>query len=115
MKRIADKAGKVLGGFQEVEHAVSEADGVRLDGKGFFVIHVDGRSKRIVVEHYSYDRKVKDKFSGASAKGLCDTIIRKGLVGDASHAAYLGRELMKAEVCLKKDLKYVQDRSISFK
>lgn len=113
MKKISDNAGKVLQGFTELTHSVVEDDGTRLEGNGFFVIHVDDKSG-IVVEHYSYERKVKDKFSGLTAKGLCDTILRKGLVEDASHAAYLGRELAKAEVAFKRGLTYVQDKSLRF-
>ena len=113
MKKIGENARKVLGGFSEVTHSVVEDDDAHLECKGFFVIHVDDKSG-IVVEHYSYDRKVKDKFSGLTAKGLCDTILRRGLVEDASHAAYLGRELAKAEIAFKRGLKYTQDKSLRF-
>jgi tetrahydromethanopterin S-methyltransferase subunit A len=105
---------KGVDGFREVENPVSEDGRTRLEGKGFFVIHVDARSGRIVVEHYSYSRRIKNKFVGSTAKSLCDTIVRRGLIADASHAAYLGRELMKAEVSLKAGLKYVQDRGFRF-
>jgi dihydropteroate synthase-like protein len=46
---------------------------------------------------------------GATAKEILDTIIRLGLVSRHDHAAYLGRELMKAELALKFRRSYSQD------
>lgn len=106
--------GGVSDGFEEVEHVVSGDDSVVLDKTGFFVILIDSIGKKIVLEHYSYDRNIKNKFSGSSAKLLCDTVLRKGLVKDLSHAAYLGRELMKAEIALSGDFDYTQDKGIVF-
>jgi len=79
-----------------------------LDPYGFFVIGLDKGKRKIVVEHYIYSRKIKNKFSGNSAKKLCDTIIRRGLISRLDHAAYFGRELMKAEIALKNSLRYKQ-------
>lgn len=112
MSVLGGVAGDSSDGFSgSGEEAVGD-DKTMLDGSGFFVIHVDGRSKRIVVEHYSYDRRVKAKFFGRTSKALCDTLVRRGIVADASHAAYLGRELMKAELALRENAEYVQDRSL---
>ncbi|MDD5616504.1 MAG: dihydropteroate synthase-like protein [Candidatus Methanoperedens sp.] len=47
--------------------------------------------------------------AGATAKEVLDTIIRLGLVSRHDHAAYLGRELMKAELALKFRRSYSQD------
>ena len=46
---------------------------------------------------------------GSSAKGLLDAIFELELVSTASHAAYLGRELKKAEIALKLGRSYAQD------
>ncbi len=98
--------------FKEVACKLKKKTGCRLDKKGFFVVHVDSRNYRIVVEHYAYDRKLKNKFLGTKAKELCDTILDNGLVSDLGHASYLGRELAKAEIALKNGLKYRQDKSL---
>jgi len=47
--------------------------------------------------------------AGATAKEVIDTMIRLGLVSRHDHAAYLGRELMKAELALKFRRSYSQD------
>lgn len=47
--------------------------------------------------------------AGSTAKEVLDTIIGLGLVSGLDHAAYLGRELMKAELALKFRRSYSQD------
>jgi dihydropteroate synthase-like protein len=47
--------------------------------------------------------------AGLSAKDILDTIIKNGLISRLDHAAYLGRELMKAELALKFKRSYSQD------
>ena len=51
----------------------------------------------------------KSSIAGATAKEVMDTIIELGLVSKLDHAAYLGRELMKAELALKLKRSYSQD------
>lgn len=47
--------------------------------------------------------------TGTSAKAIFDTIHDMGLASAPEHAAYLGRELMKAELALKFRRSYMQD------
>ncbi len=47
--------------------------------------------------------------TGTSAKAIFDTIQGLGLAPTPEHAAYLGRELMKAELALKFGRSYMQD------
>lgn len=83
------------------------------DPSGFFVIHLDNISKSIIVEHYSNDRKLQKKLKGDNARDIYQTIIRLGLLSRHDHAAYLGRELAKAELALKNSLQYEQDRDLN--
>ena len=53
--------------------------------------------------------KVAILIKGTTAEDIYNTIIREDIVGTKQHAAYLGMELMKAEVCLKLRKNYVQD------
>lgn len=85
------------------------------DLSGFFVIMV---KDEIIVEHYANVQKEGDLevetgnlntvVTGTSAKAICDTIVREDLVSRLDHAAYLGRELQKAEIALKEGLEYEQ-------
>ena len=90
------------------------------DPNGFFVIFLAREDKCIVVEHYSNVRKDDSKLeavsgklenviTGTEAEAICDTIIARGLVSRLDHAAYLGRELQKAEAALSKGMGYEQD------
>jgi tetrahydromethanopterin S-methyltransferase subunit A len=80
---------------------------VRGDKTGHFVIRLEEQS--IVVEH----RNAKDErlrvIEGKTARDLCLTVIRNGWVSRLEHAAYLGRELARAEAALKNGHSYRQD------
>ena len=82
---------------------------IQMDKAGYFVILPEGKKGIITVEHYSYDDKLLRVIEGIEARNLCWTIIEHNLVTQLSHAAYLGKELSKAELSLKLGLKYVQD------
>ena len=82
---------------------------LELDPNGFVVIDIDQRKERILVRWYGYDRKLKGGIEGDKADELSKLIIEKGWIGSLDHAAYLGRELQKAEIALKAKKKYVQD------
>ncbi len=82
-----------------------------LDGS-FFTILVDRQNKRIVVEYYTKDKKLNKRISGTKAEVIAGTIVRLGLVKGLYHAAYLGKELKKAEIALRLGKDYEQDKEL---
>ena len=82
-----------------------------LDPAGCFKIEItpddvqNGKmvSGKIVAQHKN------GSITGNTAREVLDTIIVQGLVSRLDHAAYLGRELMKAELALKFNRSYSQD------
>jgi len=54
-------------------------------------------------------RNNNNSITGSTARDILDTIIEHGLISRLDHAAYLGRELMKAEIALKIKRSYSQD------
>lgn len=76
------------------------------DPAGFFVIQVEPTLGKIVVEHYSTEFGIQRVLHGKNALEVYSTIIRNGWVTTLGHAAYLGRELAKAELALKRRLMY---------
>ena len=109
---------------------------IALDPKGYFLIKVDHSAEELVLEHYgnTIDEKglARDDETGEvlSCKGgngpRQPSAVYRGFSakqvgiqlteGEGSHplscldhALYLGRELQKAEVCLKAGTSYVQD------
>ncbi len=80
-----------------------------LDKAGYFVIIPQSHQQTIIVEHYSYDNVLLRVIEGHDARAICGTILENGWVTELSHAAYLGRELARAQLSLEKGEKYVQD------
>jgi len=86
-----------------------EPSRIQMDMAGYFVIVPLPGKGIISVEHYSYDDKLLRTIEGKDARSLYWTIIGNKWVTQLSHAAYLGKELEKAELALKYGLKYSQD------
>ena len=86
-----------------------EPQRVEMDKAGYFVILPKPEKRIIVVEHYSYDNTLQRVIEGQDARSIYWTIIKNGWVTRLSHAAYLGKELAKAELSIKMGFKYVQD------
>jgi len=84
---------------------------VEMDKAGYFVIIPQPAEKIITVEHYSYDNRLLRVIEGKEARNLYWTIIENGWVTQLTHAAYLGKELEKAELSIKLGFKYIQDRA----
>ena len=85
-----------------------------LDPAGYFVILAPTPDGRICCEHYRRDGTLTRRFLGRGAAGLCRAILRRHLPGTADHAAYLGRELQKAEDALRAGIPYCQDDPLRF-
>jgi len=108
---------------------------IDLDPHGYFIIYVDRETGLICAKHYTNvidDRGLavdpetgkvipaKGKvartnttlFTGRTAKELCVKLFEETHpcpVGMLDHAAYLGREFVRAEIALQSGTEYVQD------
>lgn len=82
---------------------------IKLDKAGYFVILPQKEKESILVEHYSYDNKLIRKIEGTSSRDIYLTIIDNKWVTDMGHAAYLGKELARAELSMKNGNRFVQD------
>ena len=76
----------------------------RMDAKGYFKIYVDDA---IYCAHFK-DGRLNCVVAGEKAKDIGDTLLHLGLIGELSHALYLGRELQRAEEALHFGKSYVQ-------
>jgi tetrahydromethanopterin S-methyltransferase subunit A len=85
---------------------------LKLDRSGYFVIMaMQGSVQPLVVEHYTNDGVLRNVIEGTEAASICATIIEKKLVSQLDHAAYLGRELARAEASITSKSPYVQDKA----
>jgi len=82
---------------------------VKLDKAGYFVIVPRADRGMISVEHYAYDNTLLHTIEGTNARAIYTTIIHNSWVTELSHAAYLGKELAKAELSIRLGFAYVQD------
>ena len=82
---------------------------IKLDKAGYFVIVPLPEKKIINVEHYAYNNTLLRVMEGATARELYKTIVANNWISELSHAAYVGRELTKAELSIEHNFKYVQD------
>ena len=95
---------------EAVERVISEGtppDRIKLDKAGYFVINIDDGV--LLLEHYNYKEKLIRIIEGQDARSIYLTLIRNGWVSKLDHAAYLGKELTKAELSLKHKFDYLQD------
>ncbi|WP_371803512.1 DUF561 domain-containing protein [Candidatus Lokiarchaeum ossiferum] len=83
-----------------------------MDPNGFFKIYLDELEKKIIVSHHIFNNNQitgTDVFSGVNAEAICKEMIKQNLISRLDHAAYLGRELARAELALQKGSKYIQE------
>lgn len=85
---------------------------LRLDRAGYFIILLRrAHEYPLYIEHYQNDGRLAHIFEGTDPASLCHSVIEKGLVSQLDHAAYLGRELTRAQMALISGEKYIQDRA----
>ncbi len=82
------------------------------DPAGFFVVLVDREAGRLLVEHYTADGVMGHRLAGPDAESVGGALTEWGLLTRLDHAAYMGRELAKAEAALRLGLAYRQDEPL---
>ena len=91
----------------------------KMDPKGYFLIEVDKKKKIIQVGYCKFTRlgnsPVNDMvaiINGKTAIEIGNTLIREKFIQTLQHAADMGIELHKAELSLKYNFKYIQDKDL---
>lgn len=126
MEKVKELVGRNPGPFQggalvreereeEVETHLAEVHPMELwvrDPEGYFIIRPDPEKKLIFVDHMSNNDRLIRRIHGERAEDLYHYIIMKGWLTRHDHAAYLGRELAKAEQAMKHGMDYIQDEDL---
>jgi dihydropteroate synthase len=120
--------------IQAIDNELSKRH-IDLDPGGYFIIYLDRSAGLICVKHFTniineqglavdpetgkvipakgkVERTAKTLFRGKTAKQLCVKIVEQTQTCPLTmldHAAYLGRELMRAEFALIHSEEYIQD------
>ena len=93
-----------------------------MDPKGYFLIAVDKKKKLLRVGYCKFSKlgnKPKNdmvaEIFGKTAIEIVNTLIREEYISSLQHAADMGIELQKAELALKYNLNYIQDKDLDLK
>jgi len=84
------------------------------DPKGYFLIRVNNKKKMIEVGFVTPKHTITKMIYGNNAIEIYNTIVREKLLTRLEHAAYLGKELYKAELALEYGKTYVQEVPLKF-
>lgn len=106
-----DNKKLIASSIEIIKSEEKDPNKVKLDKAGYFVIVPKADNNTILVEHYSYTNQLLRIIKGEDARNIYWTILENGWVTEMSHAAYLGKELTKAEMSIKLGFKYVQDKA----
>jgi tetrahydromethanopterin S-methyltransferase subunit A len=79
------------------------------DPSGYFVVYTDRSRALLSLEHYADSGVLDAVIEGQTAAEVYTPAIERGLLSRLDHAAYLGRELARAEQSLRLGEAYVQD------
>jgi tetrahydromethanopterin S-methyltransferase subunit A len=82
------------------------------DPAGYFVAYADKARRRLALEHYTDTGVLDARIEGESPAELYIAAIDRQLVSRLDHAAYLGRELARAERALQSNEVYVQEGAL---
>ena len=91
----------------------------KIDPKGYFLINVDKNNDLLKVGYCKIDKKNKSEdhdmvaeIHGKTAIEIINTLIKEKFISSLQHVGDMGIELCKAELALKYDLKYTQDKDL---
>ena len=80
------------------------------DPSCYLLINIDREKEEIIVKVCDYKNQVLEEFRGKMAQQVYNCILnQRGYVTRLDHAAYLGKELKKAEIALKTGKDYLQE------
>jgi len=109
MKKVSPMESE---GMEVIEASYHPLKDWKMDPLGYFLIRVF--EDKLEVGYCKKDNIILKRFIGPDAIQLYNTIV-DNLSIQLEHAAYLGKELMKAEVCLKLKIPYEQDAPLDLR
>ena len=90
-----------------------------MDPKGYFLIKIDRENNIIRTGYCIFSKLGNDpihdmvsEVNGKTAIEIVNTLIDKNFISSLQHAADMGIELYKAELALRYEYKYIQDKDL---
>lgn len=103
--------------IEEVPVIVGKYDEIEdwsMDPKGYFLIRVNKERKVLELAHCKQLGLIDCIFEGKNPQDVYYELHKKELISRVDHAAYVGKELHKAYICLQKEMDYKQDKELKF-
>lgn len=113
---VAADAGVEIGPLTVISHSVSvdpskydlarriansKGFSLEMDPNGQFMIWVDHEARQIVAQHISDEGSVLHEYRAKKPERIQHEINRDCAISDVNHAMYIGRQLARAEMCLR--------------
>ena len=93
-----------------------------MDPKGYFLIDVDRKNDLLRVGYCKFTELGNDPVNdmvaeivGKTAIEIINTLIKENYISSLQHAGDMGIELCKAELALRNNLNYIQDKDLNLK
>ena len=127
MKNNKDKKENIQGKWWMINNNIKDTikakyDKIKdwkMDPKGYFLIKIDRKNNLIRVGFCIFSKLGRDpihdmntEITGVTAIEIVNTLIKNNFISTLQHAADMGIELSKAELALKYNLKYIQDKDL---
>ena len=107
---------------QKIEAKYHRIRDWRMDPRGYFLINVDRENKLLRIGYCKFTKlgnnPVNDMVAeivGKTAIEIINTLIKENYISSLQHAGDMGIELCKAELALKNNLEYIQDKDLNLK
>ena len=91
----------------------------RMDPKGYFLVDVDKKKKILRVGYCKINKNnnfanhdMLVEVQGKTSIEIVNTLVKQKFISSLQHAGDMGIELCKAELALKYDLEYIQDKDL---
>ena len=97
-----------------IEAYYDDEDSWHEDPKGYFLIRTNQEKKELEAAFVTRDHVITKVVHGKRAVDVYYTICKHKLITRFDHAAYLGKELYKAELAMRYGLKYRQSFPLNF-
>tara|TARA_B100000579_G_C22358073_1_gene632549 strand:+ start:157 stop:552 length:396 start_codon:yes stop_codon:yes gene_type:complete len=128
MKKNFEKKGEIKQGrWWKIQNKITKSipakyDKIKdwvMDPKGYFLIKIDKEKKIMRVGYCIFSKLGNDpihdmvsEVTGTTAIEIVNTLINQKYLSSLQHASDMGIELCKAELALKYDLEYIQDKDL---
>ena len=93
-----------------------------MDPKGYFLIAIDKKNNLIRIGYCKFTKLGNDPVNdmvaeivGKTAIEIVNTLVRENYISSLQHSGDMGIELCKAELALKYNLDYAQDKDLKLK